>query len=48
MQDWSLAPSCPVSIEELMKAAENLDKPGEPVTDLSRRVPSLLTGGANK
>jgi hypothetical protein len=31
-----------------MKAAENLDKPGELVINLSRKVPSLPTGGAIK
>jgi hypothetical protein len=31
-----------VSIEELIKAAENLDKLDEPVTNLSRKVWSLL------
>ena len=34
-----------VSIEGLIKAAENLDKLGEPVINLSRKVLSLLTGG---
>jgi hypothetical protein len=34
-----------VSIEGLIKAAENLDKLGEPVISLSRKVLSLLTGG---
>jgi hypothetical protein len=29
----------------LIKAAENLDKLGEPVINLSRKVLSLLTGG---
>ena len=33
-----------VSIEGLVKAAENLDKLGEPVINLSRKVLSLLTG----
>ncbi|WP_345352749.1 COR domain-containing protein [Candidatus Villigracilis affinis] len=37
-----------VSIEGLIKAAENLDKLGTPVISLSRKVLSLLTGGANK
>jgi hypothetical protein len=37
-----------VSIEGLIKAAENLDKLGEPVIKLSRKVLSLLTGGAIK
>jgi hypothetical protein len=34
-----------VSIEGLIKAAENLDKLGAPVISLSRKVLSLLTGG---
>jgi len=34
-----------VSIEGLIKAAENLDKLGEPVLNLSKKVLSLLTGG---
>jgi hypothetical protein len=34
-----------VSVEGLIKAAENLDKVGEPVINLSRKVLSLLTGG---
>jgi hypothetical protein len=34
-----------VSIKGLIKAAENLDKLGEPVINLSRKVLSLLTGG---
>jgi internalin A len=34
-----------VSIEGLTKAAENLDKLGDPVINLSRKVLSLLTGG---
>ena len=34
-----------VSIEGLIKAAENLDKLGTPVISLSRKVLSLLTGG---
>ena len=34
-----------VSIEGLIKAAENLDKLGEPVLHLSKKVLSLLTGG---
>ena len=33
-----------ISIEGLIKAAENLDKVGEPVINLSRKVLSLLTG----
>ena len=37
-----------VSIEGLIKAAENLDKLGEPVINLSQKVLSLLTGGAIK
>ncbi len=37
-----------VSIEGLIKAAENLDKLGTPVISLSRKVLSLLMGGANK
>lgn len=37
-----------VSIEGLIKAAENLDKLGEPVTNLSKKVLSLLTGGVVK
>lgn len=37
-----------VSIEGLIKAAENLDKLGEPVINLSRKVLSLLTGGVTK
>ncbi len=37
-----------VSIGGLIKAAENLDKLGEPVISLSRKVLSLLTGGAIK
>jgi len=35
-----------VSIEGLIKAAENLDRLGEPVIDLSKKVLSLLNGGA--
>lgn len=35
-----------VSIEGLIKAAENVEKVGEPVINLSRKVLSLLTGGA--
>ncbi len=35
-----------ISIEGLIKAAENLDKLGKPVISLSRKVLSLLTGGA--
>ena len=34
-----------VSIEGLIQAAENLDKLGEPVVSLSKKVLSLLTGG---
>jgi hypothetical protein len=34
-----------VSIEGLIKAAENVEKVGEPVINLSRKVLSLLTGG---
>ena len=37
-----------VSIEGLIKAAENLDQLGEPVINLSKRVLSLLTGGVVK
>ncbi len=37
-----------VSIEGLIKAAENLDKLGTPVIRLSRKVLSLLTGGVVK
>jgi AAA+ ATPase superfamily predicted ATPase len=37
-----------VSIDGLIKAAENLDKLGEPVISLSRKVLSLLTGGVIK
>lgn len=37
-----------VSVEGLIKAAENLDKLGEPVINLSQRVLSLLTGGLIK
>ena len=37
-----------VSIEGLIKAAENLDKMGTPVISLSKKVLSLLTGGAIK
>ena len=36
------------SIEGLIKAAENLDKLGEPVINLSRKVLSVLTGGVIK
>ncbi|MBN2116291.1 MAG: leucine-rich repeat domain-containing protein [Anaerolineales bacterium] len=35
-----------VSIEGLIKAAENVEKVGEPVINLSQKVLSLLTGGA--
>lgn len=34
-----------VSIEGLIRAAENVEKVGEPVINLSRKVLSLLTGG---
>jgi hypothetical protein len=34
-----------VSIDGLIKAAENLDKLGEPVINLSRKVLSLLSAG---
>jgi small GTP-binding protein len=34
-----------VSIEGLIKAAENVEKVGEPVINLSRKILSLLTGG---
>ena len=34
-----------VSIDGLIKAAENVEKVGEPVVNLSRKVLSLLTGG---
>ncbi len=34
-----------VSIEGLIKAAENVEKVGEPVINLSRKVLCLLTGG---
>jgi small GTP-binding protein len=37
-----------VSIEGLIQAAKNLDELGEPVISLSRKVLSLLTGGAIK
>ena len=37
-----------VSVEGLIKAAENLDKIGEPVISLSRKVLSLLTAGVIK
>ena len=37
-----------VSIEGLIQAAENLDKLGEPVVSLSKKVLSLLTGGVIK
>ncbi len=37
-----------VSIDGLIKAAENLDKLGEPVINLSRKVLSILTGGVLK
>jgi internalin A len=37
-----------VSIEGLIKAAENLDKLGEPVIKLSRKVLSILTAGIIK
>jgi hypothetical protein len=34
-----------VSVDGLVKAAENIGKVGEPVIGLSRKVLSLLTGG---
>ena len=34
-----------VSVDGLIKAAENVEKVGEPVIKLSRKVLSLLTGG---
>ncbi len=37
-----------VSIEGLVKAAENVEKVGEPVINLSRKVLSLLAGGMGK
>lgn len=37
-----------VSVDGLVKAAENIGKVGEPVINLSRKVLSLLTGGAIK
>jgi hypothetical protein len=37
-----------VSIDGLIKAAENVEKVGEPVINLSRKVLSLLTGGVVK
>ncbi len=37
-----------VSIDSLIKAAENLDKLGETVINLSQKVLSLLTGGVLK
>ena len=37
-----------VSIDGLIKAAENLEKVGEPVISLSRKVLSLLAGGVIK
>jgi hypothetical protein len=37
-----------VSIDGLIKATENLDKLGEPVISLSKKMLSLLTGGAIK
>lgn len=37
-----------VSIDGLIKAAENVEKVGEPVINLSRKVLSLLTGGLVK
>jgi hypothetical protein len=37
-----------VSIDGLIKAAENVEKVGEPVINLSRKVLSLLTGGIVK
>lgn len=35
-----------VSIDGLIKAAENVERVGEPVINLSRKILSLLTGGA--
>jgi hypothetical protein len=35
-------------IEGLIKAAENVEKVGEPVINLSRKVLTLLTGGVIK
>jgi hypothetical protein len=37
-----------VSIEGLIKAAENVEKVGEPVITLSQKVLALLTGGVVK
>jgi len=37
-----------VSVDGLIKAAENVEKVGEPVINLSRKVLSLLTGGVVK
>jgi hypothetical protein len=37
-----------VSVDGLVKAAENIGKVGEPVIDLSRKVLSLLTDGIIK
>ena len=37
-----------VNIEGLIKAAENVDKLGEPVINLSQKVLSLLTGSVVK
>jgi hypothetical protein len=37
-----------VSIDGLIKAAENVEKVGDPVINLSRKVLSLLTGGVIK
>lgn len=37
-----------VSIDGLVKAAENLDALGEPVINLSKKVMSILTGGVIK
>jgi hypothetical protein len=37
-----------VSIDGLIKAGENVEKVGEPVINLSRKVLSLLTGGVTK
>ena len=37
-----------MSVDGLVKAAENIGKVGEPVIDLSRKVLSLLTGGVIK
>jgi len=37
-----------VSVDSLIAAAENVEKVGEPVINLSRKVLSLLTGGVVK